>query len=253
MSVLPRGVWLPLLLLAAAQLALGRADGQSTSLASPLEVGRALVALLADGSLLLATAQTLTATLGGLALGGTVGLCAGIVLGLVRAADRLMDFTLEILRPVPPVALIPLVLMIFGTGYRLEIVIAAFGAVWPVLVITRSAIANVEPRLMEVATLLRLRPADRLRKIVVPAIAPQLFVAFRLAAAISLVLSVTVEITLNPLGLGSGIMLAGSALNPAQMLAYLVWIGLVGFGMNGLLLAVQKRFFGYGAGARSAR
>jgi NitT/TauT family transport system permease protein len=235
-----------MLLLVAAQVAMSTADGESTSLAPPVEVALALAALFADGSLLRATVQTLLATLGGLALGGVVGLCAGIFLGLFRIADRLMDFTLEVLRPVPPVALIPLMLMIFGTGYRLEIFIIAFGSVWPVLILTRSAIANIEPRLMEVAALLRLRPIDRIYKIVVPAIAPQLFVAFRLAAAISLVLAVTVEITLNPLGLGSGIMLAASALNPAQMLAYLVWIALVGFGMNALLLALQRRFFAYG-------
>lgn len=241
----PRGVWLPLALLLAAEAVTRLARVESASLAPPSDVAAALLALLLDGSLIAATGQTVLATLGGLAVGGTIGLCAGLFLGLCRVADRLLEFTLEILRPVPPVALIPLALMLFGTGYRLETAIIAFGAVWPVLILSRSAIASIEPRLMELSRLLGLRASERVYKIIVPAISPQLFVAFRLAAAIALVLAVTVEITLNPIGLGNGIMLAGSALDPARMLAHLAWIGAVGFALNAFLLAIQQRLFGH--------
>ena len=58
---------------------------------------------------------------------------------------------------------------------------------------------------------------------------PRIFVAFRLAAGISLIVAVTVEIAVNPLGLGYGVMTAGQALRPELMLAYLFWIGIVGY------------------------
>ena len=79
---------------------------------------------------------------------------------------------------------------------------------------------------------MRLTPLQRTAKIVAPAALPRIFVAFRLAAGISLVVAVTVEIAVNPQGLGYGVMTAGQALRPDLMLAYVVWIGIVGFALN---------------------
>jgi ABC-type nitrate/sulfonate/bicarbonate transport system permease component len=84
-------------------------------------------------------------------------------------------------------------------------------------------------------------------KIVVPAALPRIFVAFRLSAGIALIVAVTVEIAVNPIGLGAGIMTAGQALRPELMLAYLVWIGAVGFTLNALLVLAQQKLFGRAA------
>ena len=141
------------------------------------------------------------------------------------------------MRPIPSVALIPVALVALGFGYRLEIAIVAFACTWPVLLLTRAAVAGVEPRLIEVARALRLSFAARIVKIVVPAALPRIFVAFRLAAGVSLIVAVTVEIAVNPLGLGAGVMTAGQALRPELMLAYLLWIGIVGFALNAMLVS----------------
>ena len=93
----------------------------------------------------------------------------------------------------------------------------------------------------------RLPPAQRVWKIIIPAALPRIFVAFRLAAGIALIVAVTVEIAINPLGLGAGIMLAQQALRPDLMLAYLVWIGAIGYALNVLLVVAQKRLFGRAA------
>jgi NitT/TauT family transport system permease protein len=105
---------------------------------------------------------------------------------------------------------------------------------------------------MEVARVLRLSPGQSVRSIVIPAALPRIFVAGRLAAGIALIVAVTVEIAINPLGLGAGIMLAQQALRPDLMLAYLVWIGLLGYALNAGLMAAQRRLFGY-AGAVEER
>ena len=123
---------------------------------------------------------------------------------------------------------------------------------WPLLILTRAAVRGVEPRLMEVSRALRLTPGARVTKIVIPAALPRIFVAFRLAAGIALIVSVTVEIAINPLGLGHAIMTAQQALRPDLMLAYLVWLGIVGWGLNALLAvgaaaAVRPRRDGGGA------
>src|SRR6202044_4110221 len=115
---------------------------------------------------------------------------------------------------------------------------------WPLMILSRAAVGGVEPRLIEVARALRLSPVQRTVKIVAPAALPRIFVAFRLAAGVSLIVAVTVEIAVNPLGLGAGIMTAGQALRPELMLAYLLWIGIVGFALNAILIFAQQRLFG---------
>ena len=220
---------------------------QSDSLAPPSAVARALAEALADGTLLVATRDTLISAFAGLLIGGAIGLVFGIALGIFHVFDRLMEVTIEAIRPIPSIALLPIALIALGFGYRMEIVIVAFACVWPMLILSRAAVAGIEPRLIEVARALRLSPPDRVRKIIIPAALPRIFLAFRLAAGIALIVAVTVEIAINPIGLGAGIITAQQALRPDLMLAYLVWIGGVGYVLNAGLMAAQRHLFGRAA------
>jgi NitT/TauT family transport system permease protein len=198
-----------------------------------------------------ATFDTLTAAFFGCIIGVGLGSLIGIVLGLFRLADDLLDLTIELLRPVPVVALIPVVMMLLGFGASMEVVIISLGLLWPSVVLARAAVKEVEPRLMEVSAVLQLGFSARLRKVVLPAILPQLFMSLKLAAGYALVVAVTVEITANPFGLGYGIMMAQQALRPAEMFAYLVWIGTIGWVISMGLNAVQRIFFpAYAKGER---
>jgi NitT/TauT family transport system permease protein len=226
-----------------------RAHGPSDSLAPPSAIAAAFAEALGDGSLLTATRDTLASAFAGLALGGAIGLVLGVALGAAPAANRALEAAIELTRPIPSVALVPIALVALGFGYRLEIAIVAYACVWPLLLLSRAAVAGVEPRLIEVARALRLGPVARVVKIVAPAALPRIFVAFRLAAGVALIVAVTVEIAVNPIGLGAGIMTAGQALRPDLMLAYLVWIGAVGFALNALLVLAQNRLFGRAAQA----
>ena len=217
---------------------------ESDSIAPPWEVLLAGRDALFDGSILQATADTLIAAFIGIGIGGGVGLVAGLLLGTIPLFDRLMEFTIEAVRPIPSVALIPVALLVFGFGYRMEIAVVTFSSTWPVLIMTRSAIAGIEPRLIEVARALRFNMLQRMWKIVLPAALPRIFVGFRLAAGVALIVAVTCEISANPLGLGYGMMMAEQSLHPDLMLAFLVWIGLVGWGWNWGLVTVQKHLFG---------
>lgn len=238
-----RAALLPVAVILVAQIAATATQLESDSLASPLAIVAAFFSILADGSLMRATQDTLMAAFCGCVLGVGAGSLLGVVLGLFRLADDLLDLTIELLRPVPVVALIPVVMMLLGFGARMEIVIIALGLLWPSVVLARAAVKDVEPRLMEVSAVLQLRFSARLTKIVLPAILPQLFMSLKLAAGYALVVAVTVEITANPFGLGYGIMMAQQALRPAEMFAYLIWIGAIGWLVSLVLDAVQRRFF----------
>ncbi len=248
-----RGLVVPLALLLLAELAMRSGGSVSMSLAAPSDVIVALGRILVDGSLMAATRDTLVAAGAGLLLGGFLGLILGILFGLVEVVDRLMEVTVEAIRPIPSVAVLPIAMLVFGFGYRMEIAIVAFSCLWPVMIMTRAAMAGIEPRLLEVSRALRLSTVDRVFKIVLPAALPRIMVAFRLAAAIALVVAVTVEIAVNPLGLGYGILVAQQALQPDVMLAYLLWIGLVGWGLNLLLSLAQQGLFGRAGRVEVAR
>jgi NitT/TauT family transport system permease protein len=220
---------------------------RSDSLAAPSEIVLAFGEAFADGSLLQATRDTLVSAFAGLLIGGSIGLLLGIALGMIPLLDRLMEVTVEAIRPIPSVALLPIALIAMGFGYRMEIVIVAFACVWPLLIFTRAAVRGIEPRLIEVSRALRLSADARVTKIIIPAALPRIFIAFRLAAGVALIVAVTVEIAINPLGLGAAIMTAQQALRPDLMLAYLVWIGAIGYALNILLVVAQRRLFGRAA------
>ncbi len=243
-----KGLALPAVLIVAGEIA-GRMANLTDidSLAPPSAIVVAFFSAVADGSIITTTRDTLATAFTGLAVGGAIGLLIGIILGVLPTADRLMEVTIESIRPIPSIAILPIALIALGFGYRLEIAIVSFACMWPLLILTRAAVRGVEPRLMEVSRALRLTPGARITKIVIPAALPRIFVAFRLAAGIALIVSVTVEIAINPLGLGHAIMTAQQALRPELMLAYLVWLGIVGWGLNALLVVAQQRLFGRAA------
>jgi sulfonate transport system permease protein len=172
-------------------------------------------------------------------VGSLLGVMLGIALGLSRRAAQMGFLSIEVLRPVPSVALIPLAMLVFGFGLRMEFSIVAFASFWPMLILTQAAVQQVEPRLLEVSRVLGLSPAQRAFKIILPAIVPRLFVALRLGVAVALVVAVTVEIAANPNGMGYAMMIAQQSFDPALMLAWLGWIGVVGFVINAAMQRLQ--------------
>ncbi|MBC7577947.1 ABC transporter permease [Tardiphaga sp.] len=244
---------LPVALLVALEIGARLSPIQSDALAPPSAVAIALAEAFVDGSILVATRDTLASAFAGLLAGSTVGLAFGIALGIVKPFDRLMEVTIESLRPIPSIALLPIALIALGFGYRMEILIVGFACVWPILILSRAAVGSIEPRLIEVSRALRMSTADRVRKIIIPAALPRIFLAFRLAAGIALIVAVTVEIAINPIGLGAGIMTAQQALRPDLMLAYLLWIGVIGYALNSGLVVAQKHLFGPAAFAGEMR
>ena len=231
---------LPLTLLALFEWYARRAAALgSDALAPPSAAAKAFVGAAMDGSLWLATGFTLGTAALGLLLGAVLGIALGLVLGLSRRAAQLGSVSIEVLRPVPSVALIPLAMLGFGFGVRMELAIVAFATFWPLLVLVQSAVQQVEPRLLEVSRVLGLSSRERAFKIVLPAIVPRLFVALRLGVAVALVVAVTVEIAANPNGMGYAMMIAQQSFDPALMLAWLGWIGVVGFVVNAGMVRLQ--------------
>ena len=151
---------LPALLLAAFEWYARRAAALgSDALAPPSAAARAFAGAALDGSLWQATAFTLGTAALGLLLGAVLGIGGGIVLGLwarrrLGAVDRgLATGALG--------ALIPLAMLMFGFGVRMELAIVAFATFWPMLILVQAAVRQVDPRLLEVSRVLGLSGRDR--------------------------------------------------------------------------------------------
>ena len=118
-----------------------RTTGQgSDAIAPPSAAVRAFGGALMDGSLLEATAFTLGSAALGLLIGAIGGLLLGTLLGLARRAAQLGYLSIEVARPIPSVALIPLALLVFGFGLRMEVSVVAFACLWPMLVLTQAGV-----------------------------------------------------------------------------------------------------------------
>jgi ABC-type nitrate/sulfonate/bicarbonate transport system permease component len=239
-----KGFLLPVLLLLAWEIGMRVSGVQSDSLAAPSQIAAAFWTAIMDGTIPRRTGETLRAAMTGLAIGGGSALLLSIVIGLVPPVARLLQFSIEVLRPVPAVALIPVAILVLGFGYAMEVSLVAFATFWPVLIYGHAAIVNIEPQLLEVSRVLRLSTFGRVTKVVLPATLPRYFVAFRLAVAVALIVAVTVEIAANPLGIGYELMTASQSLRPDLMFAMVLWIGLIGWALNSVLLFAQHRLFG---------
>jgi ABC-type nitrate/sulfonate/bicarbonate transport system permease component len=205
------------------------------SLSRPSDILIAGVHSLLDGSLLLATFQTFEAALLGLAIAAAIGIICGTVLGLSPMTERVTGPTIEALRPIPAIAFMPLALMMFGFGVTLEASIVAYACIWPILIVTVAAVRAIEPRLLDVADVLQLPFWKQMLTIILPAAFARINVGLRVAAAISLVVAVTVEIVLNPRGLGYRLILASQEIKIGLMYAQLVWLCVVGYLLNAIL------------------
>jgi ABC-type nitrate/sulfonate/bicarbonate transport system permease component len=234
-----RAFVLPVGALVAAEIVAATTGLESNAFARPSLIAAAAFEALLDGSMLTATAQTLLSAVGGLAIGATLGLILGVLLGLSRSAYWLAEVTLESIRPIPSVALIPVVLLIFGLGYAMEISLVAKSSLWPMFFLSHAAVRGVKPRLLEVSKLLGMSLIDRVCKIVLPAALPGIFVGLRLSIGAAMIVAVTVEIAANPLGLGYAMMQAEERLRPDLTFAYLFWIALVGGSVNAAVLRLQ--------------
>jgi ABC-type nitrate/sulfonate/bicarbonate transport system permease component len=234
-----RGAILPVFILAAWEFSSRFGWMTYESLSYPSAIASAGWTALLDGSILLATWQTVQSALFGLLLGGVIGVLLGAILGLSAMFARMAGPTFDGLRAIPSVALMPLGLLLFGWGLSMEVSVVAYACCWPILIATWSAVRGVEPRLLEVADALEMPFAERLWKIVLPAAFARINVGLRIALGVALVVAVTIEIAVNPRGLGYSLVLAQQSLRPDLMFAQILWLALIGFLLNALMRTVE--------------
>jgi ABC-type nitrate/sulfonate/bicarbonate transport system permease component len=228
------------LFLLAWQAVVGSGLASYDYLPSPVAIARSIPELVDDRGVIGETLHTLGATLAGWAIAIAVGLSLGALLGFSRTARDYGLASVELLRPVPAVALVPAAMLLFGFSIQTELVVIVIPTIWPVLVSTMRGIMAVPDRLEDVARALRLGRVETVLKVLIPAAAPAVLVGLRLAMTTALVLAVVAEMIGNPEGIGYAVVREAQALHPDLMFAYVLIAGLLGILLNAALVRLAR-------------
>jgi len=204
-----------------------------------------------DNGLLAATGETLKAWGFGMLITIAIGIAFGIAIGLSRWADAASRVVVEFLRPVPSVALIPVAVLIFGIGLRMQLLLIVFACVWPVLFNVRYGVQSVDRLLLDTARVSGLARRDVVRRVVFPAALPATFTGIRIASSIALVLAVSSEMVSGSPGLGKLIVDADAAANVELSYAGVFVTGVVGLLLNLGLQIADRRLLPWSLAARS--
>ncbi len=158
-----------------------------------------------------------------------VGIALGAAIGSSKAMRDYVAPSLELLRPLPVSAIIPVAIALFGLSQGMALFVIAFGAVWPMLLATIHGFAAVEPRLYEVARTLHMSRLAVILKIALPSASPDILAGMRLSLTVALILSVVCEILAGLDGLGHWVLLSARAFRSADLFAGVILLGVVGY------------------------
>lgn len=226
--------------------ALGRAGIVRRAYLPPAsEVVARAVRLAGDPVFLDGVGATLRAWASGLGLACAIAVPLGLLLGTSPLAGAAVRTLVEFLRPLPSVALIPLVSLLLGTGTRTEVALITYACVWPVLFNTVYGLGEVDPLAKETLRAFGFGRLSVLLRVELPATAPFVAAGVRISAAVALILAVATEL-LSGFGEGLGVFLAQAQTatdGSRDVLAGVVWAGALGLVLNGALVWAERRLF----------
>lgn len=151
---------------------------------APTDVALAFIDQLLSGALLHDIAVSGARALAGLVVGGAIGLALGIANGVSRLSEQLTDTTLQMLRTIPHLAMIPLVILWFGIGEESKLFLTSLGVLFPVYLNTLHGVRNVDRDLLEMGRTYGMSSLTLFRKIILPGALPSIFVGLRYALGI---------------------------------------------------------------------
>jgi ABC-type nitrate/sulfonate/bicarbonate transport system permease component len=209
------------------------------------QIVRALVAGARQATFWNALADTLRTWLTGLSVAVIAGLLLGLVIGSVPALRAATSSTIEFLRPIPSVALIPLAVLLYGTGRQATLLLVVYASFWQVLVQVLHGVADIDPVARDTARSYGLGRLYQVRYLVWPTALPYAVTGIRLATSVALVLSITGELVIGTPGLGKEIAVAQTSGAVPAMYALVVITGGLGVAANLVTRAAERRLLAW--------
>lgn len=188
---------------------------------------------------------TLSAAGMALLISVVIGGAVGLLLSIHRNAYLSAQFIIDFMRTIPPLALIPLGLLLLGPTVRMEVSLIVISTVWLMLIQTYFAAANMDQALLETGRSYRMQLWRRLVFIMAPAIGPSFATAVRLSATLCLMVAIGTELLASGSGLGYLVGWYQQSAHIPETYAIIVVIGLLGVALNTLLMFIEKRLFAW--------
>jgi ABC-type nitrate/sulfonate/bicarbonate transport system permease component len=237
--------WLPALIVASALLVWEWSvrSGRLSALffPPPSTIVATIARLLTSGELATHARATLVRVALGFALGGVPGLLLGLAMGWSRSLRAALDPLVAAAHPLPKIAVLPLIMIIFGIGESSKIVAIAVGTFFPMLINAMAGVRQISPIHFEVAKNYGASPSKVLTRVVIPGSLPLVLVGARLALNVALLFTIAIELVSAPEGLGEMIWFAWQTLRTEELYASLAVIGALGIVFNLLLQLLGRR------------
>jgi NitT/TauT family transport system permease protein len=222
------------------EIAVRFAGLDSHVLPGPSQVFFSMIELIKDGSIFKHTLASLFRVTVGFLLATILGVPLGIILGRSRTAYLLFHPIINFLRPISPLAWIPLAMLWFGIGDNPAIFLIFLASFFPIVVATTVAVHSINPTYFHVAANFDFSRIEVLQKIVIPAIIPAVITGLRLSIAIAWIVVVAAEMMAVQSGLGFLILDARNGLRLDYVMDGMIVIGLIGILLDRLMMQLGK-------------
>ena len=208
---------------------------------SLVRIGYEFIQFVVSDERLLEAWVSLHRALGGFALAAAVGVPLGMLMGRSRAAGELLDPLFSGSYAVPKLALFPIFVFALGIGSGSKVALIFLECLYPIVIVTSQGARGVNRVLLWSAHNMGASPATALARVVMPATLPFIFAGFRVALPIAMIVVVITEMVSSADGLGYQVIYAMSGLRTDRMLALVVVIATLGWGLDRLLVWLRDR------------
>ncbi|MFV0374815.1 ABC transporter permease [Microbacterium sp.] len=178
----------------------------------------------------------------GLVVSTVIAIPVGMWLGLSRTAYRYARLPIELIRPIPAIIILPLVIVLMGTGVNFQVILIMQGVIWPLLIQTAYGVHLAHDTLIDTAKSLRLTRWRTIAFFRFPAAAPQIATGLKVGAAAAFAVTVTTEYVGGSFGIGTGLLAALSREDVPATYAITLFTGIVGITMILVFSAIERYF-----------
>lgn len=222
-----------------AAVRLGMVNG--VLLPPPTAIAQRTLQIIASGTFLAPLGATLTLLFAAYVCACAAAILAGLVMGRFAAVDNLFEPLLELIRPLPKPALLPLLILLLGLGSAMKLTIVGLAVFFPVLINTIQGVRGVDPVLINTARTFGHGQFAILRKVILPASLPLILVGMRVSLSLGLILVVVTEMIAGSGGLGYLIVDMQRSFKVLDMYAWLVILAVMGFLLNAGFVRIERR------------
>ncbi|HEY0989056.1 MAG TPA: ABC transporter permease subunit [Kofleriaceae bacterium] len=186
----------------------------------------------------------------GLAIAAIAGVVLGVILGSLRGLRAATASTIEFLRPIPSVALIPIAVLLWGAALRSTLLLVVYASFWPILLQVIHGVADVDPVARDTAASYRFTAWTRIRFLLWPTALPYIMTGLRLSAAVALILAITAELVIGTPGLGKEISVAMMSSAVPALYALIFVVGMFGVAVNVVFRALERKVLAWHTSVR---